>query len=115
MKILVCGGRTYNDYTTLSETLDTLHSLVPITWVIHGDAAGADRLSGDWAFANSIPQQKYPADWDKHGRAAGPIRNTKMLSDNPDIELVVSFPGGIGTANMLKQARAKGIKIKSVG
>ena len=54
-----------------------------------------------------------PADWKRHGRAAGPIRNGEMLKDRPD--LVVAFPGGKGTANMVTQATNAGIEIVLVG
>ena len=55
----------------------------------------------------------YPANWKKHGRAAGPIRNKQMLEEaKPD--LVIAFPGGAGTANMVKQAREAGVKVEII-
>jgi len=48
-----------------------------------------------------------------HGRAAGPVRNAQMLAEGkPDF--VVAFPGGRGTADMCKQARARGVKVVEV-
>jgi hypothetical protein len=52
----------------------------------------------------------HPADWDKYGKLAGPIRNREMLEQN-NPELVVAFPGGNGTADMVRQAAAKKIEI----
>ena len=50
------------------------------------------------------------ADWAKHGRKAGPIRNQRMIDEGrPD--LVVAFPGGTGTADMVERARVAGIRV----
>ena len=55
----------------------------------------------------------FPAEWKKHGKAAGPIRNRKMLQDGkPD--LVLAFPGGRGTANMVELATDAGIRVMHV-
>ena len=55
----------------------------------------------------------YPADWDTHGRGAGPIRNKQMLEEGkPD--LVIAFPGGKGTANMIGQAKEAGIPVREI-
>jgi len=84
-----------------------------VSVVIHGAAPGADTLAGRWAELRRVPVEAFPADWEKHGRAAGPIRNAPMLAEGkPD--LVVAFPGGRGTANMCKQARAAGVKVVEV-
>ena len=58
--------------------------------------------------ANGVVVEEFKADWDKFGRAAGPIRNAQMLREGkPD--LVVAFPGGRGTANMVAQAKARAL------
>lgn len=66
--------------------------------------------------AQTLPGVKhlpFEADWHTHGRAAGPIRNRRMIEEGkPD--LVVAFPGGRGTANMVNQARAAGIEVREV-
>ena len=104
MVILVCGGRDYNDEFQLAETLDTIHRVKKITKIIHGKQRGADTLAWIWADAHGVPCEPYEADWTKFGPAAGPIRNKRMLDENPDIEMVVAFPGNAGTANMVMQA-----------
>lgn len=109
MKVLVCGGRDYHDFDAAFHALDTLHGRRPVTTVIHGAAQGADNLAGRWAEARGIACQKFPADWETHGKAAGHIRNRKMLYEHPD--LVVAFPGGRGTANMVKQAEQQGVPV----
>lgn len=106
MRLLVCGGRDFTDRDWLYSVLDDIKPAV----VIHGAAPGADTLAGDWAKERGVPVEAYPADWDKHGRAAGPIRNSRMLREGkPD--LVLAFPGGRGTANMVKQAGQAGVGV----
>ena len=70
------------------------------------DASGADQLAGQWAKSRGISVKAYPADWKNLGRIAGPIRNKKMLDEKPD--LLVAFPGGKGTANMVFYAKKSG-------
>lgn len=111
MKILVCGGRDYSDMAKVFQILDTLTG---VSVVVHGAARGADTLAGLWAASKSLKEKPYPADWNRYGKRAGPIRNLRMLDDNPDIELVVAFPGGAGTENMIALAEARGIKILRV-
>jgi len=112
MKVLVCGGRDFRDSGLVRRVLDLVHRDGTIGLVIHGDASGADRLSGGWADLRGVPVEKHPADWRKHGRAAGPIRNAEMLGSRPD--LVVAFPGGRGTADMVRRARTAGIDVLEV-
>ncbi len=111
MKVLVCGGRDFNDALTLGSWLGGIHkNNGPITLLIEGGARGADHMAAEFAKWQGIPVKTFPADWDTHGNAAGPIRNKQMLDEGkPD--LVVAFDGGIGTANMVKQARAAGVKV----
>jgi predicted Rossmann-fold nucleotide-binding protein len=112
MRVLVCGGRTYNDREYLYQILDSLHTHTPITQIINGGAKGADTLAHTWAFDKNIPSTSYPADWKTYGRAAGPIRNTQMIRLQPD--QVIAFPGGRGTANMIKQAREHNIPVMEI-
>lgn len=78
--------------------------------IITGAARGADRFGGDWAAIEHCLLEEFPAAWEHHGRAAGPIRNRQMLKEGkPD--LVIAFPGGNGTANMVKQARQAGVEV----
>ena len=115
MRVLVCGGRNYDDYNTMATFLSALQvDRAPFSVVIHGDARGADTLSDTYARRHNIPVLAFPADWKQHGTAAGPIRNRRMLEEGkPD--LVVAFPGGNGTANMVMQARKAGVPVVEVG
>jgi hypothetical protein len=109
MRVLVCGGRDYSDRAALAHTLGELHRTRGITLVIAGGARGADTLAEEWAKSQAIPCDVYQADWDGLGRKAGPIRNQRMLDEGPPT-LVVAFPGGRGTADMVRRAREAGIE-----
>ena len=114
-RVLVCGGRKYglgNDKEKLhvSQVLSALHDTRFISTVIEGGAEGADACAKIWADQASVPSQTYNADWKSHGRSAGPRRNQWMLDEGkPD--LVVAFPGGSGTADMVRRAKAAGLEV----
>ncbi|HDR9497067.1 TPA: DUF2493 domain-containing protein [Burkholderia cepacia] len=116
MKIIVCGGRDYGqeerEERLLFDVLDAQHALRPIELVIQGAARGADTMAKLWAEARSVDCLSVPAKWEKNGRGAGPIRNARMLDYEPD--LVIAFPGGRGTANMVHQAKTAGVKVVEV-
>ena len=102
MRLIVCGGRNWNDRSATFHILDRIHAKRPITLIIHGDCRGADRLADEWARSRGIAVEPHPANWDLYGPGAGPIRNQEMLDAAPDG--VVAFPGGNGTADMISRA-----------
>lgn len=110
MRILVCGGRDFNSPITAWRALDLLHEDRGIDVLIEGDAPGADRIAGAWARRHDIENLKFRAKWKTFGRAAGPIRNQQMLEEGRP-ELVVAFPGGRGTADMVERAEGAGIEV----
>ena len=115
MRILVCGGRDYSNFAQMTTILDALDYGKDgyITLVINGAARGADKMSTNWALSNGTDYIEYPADWDKFGKAAGSIRNQQMLDEGkPD--LVIAFPGGTGTADMIRRSRKAGIEVLQV-
>lgn len=108
--MLVCGGRDFADEALLFAELDAIPR---VDVVISGCARGADTLGERWAEARGKSIERFPADWDLHGRAAGPIRNQLMLDEGkPD--LVVAFPGGRGTAHMVRIATQAGIRVREI-
>lgn len=114
MRVLVCGGRDYDDRDHIWNTLTAINSERRINLIIHGAATGADSEGMLWA-QSMLGRKHAPfvADWKKHGRAAGPIRNQRMLDEGkPD--LVVAFPGGRGTADMVRRARAAGVEVREI-
>ena len=110
-RLLVCGGREFSDRDALFTALDRAHAKRPVSLLIHGAARGADTLAGEWAAARGIAVEVYPARWDVDGRKrAGPIRNQRMLDEGkPDA--CVAFPGGRGTADMVRRCREAGIPV----
>lgn len=114
--VIVTGSRDWNGYKTLSCHLDTVHALTPITLLVEGGARGADDLAALWANKNGIQVKTYPADWQAHGKAAGPIRNREMLLAHRDA-LVIAFPIGRspGTRNCMSQAEKLGMKVINYG
>lgn len=112
-RILVCGGRDYADKETIKRVLNELYEDHKFTQMIEGGASGADSLCASWAGAIGVHVIQVKAQWDKHGKKAGPIRNAEMLSLKPD--LVVAFPGVRGTKDMVTKAKAAGVKVIEVG
>ena len=144
MKLLVCGGRDYGnilpvkhnrttpewfikdkEYKHIISVLEqfaiensifyssTDNWLPEDIFIISGGATGVDSVAIDWAVTHWCGFKEYPADWGKFGKAAGYLRNKQMLNEGkPDI--VIAFPGGKGTANMIKLAKNAGIKIIEV-
>lgn len=121
MRVLVCGGRNFGDYINLKAVLDSINADRGIDMVIHGGASGADKLASQWVVdtrlsgndGRLIMRVSFPANWRDHGKSAGPIRNQKMIDQgNPD--LVIAFPGGRGTADMVARARKAGIEVMMV-
>lgn len=113
MKVLVCGGRDFDDEGLLGSRLWHLRNENGLTHVIHGGANGADKLAGEWARSQySVQEVICPANWYLHGKAAGPMRNRAMAEIGPD--LVLAFKGGRGTENMVKTAEALGIQVERV-
>ena len=111
MRVLVCGGRNYENYSLVERRLSSL--LPKLKMIIHGAATGADSPAQRFAEENEIPVIQFPARWDLYGRAAGPIRNQEMLEIGcPD--LVMAFPGGRGTAGMVRLARMANVKVEEI-
>lgn len=106
--MLVCGGRDYRDEESMYAAL--ADELEPGDVVVHGGARGADALAGDIAGrVLGYEVEVHPADWHKHGRAAGPIRNQEMLDTG--IDMVIAFAGGRGTADMVSRATRAGVLV----
>ena len=85
----------------------------PVTELISGGAVGADRLGEAWARAHDIPVRKLLPDWDKHGRAAGVIRNSDIVKE---ADGVIAFWDGAsrGTLDTITKARKANKLLKVV-
>jgi len=126
MRAIVCGGRDYTDGEHVFRTLDALRETMGLSHVIEGGQrrrnpqnhrvdGGADYWAMRWAKARRLTWDTVEADWTAHGRAAGPMRNARMLAEFSP-EIVIAFPGGSGTKDMsqrAERARLQVLKIKA--
>ena len=99
MRLLICGGRNFNDYARLESCMVQLPYTPSI--IIEGGARGADRLGRQWAITTGLHYATVPALWDVYSKSAGPLRNSAMLLLLP--EYCIAMPGGSGTADMVRQ------------
>lgn len=97
------------DYEFLSEKV-SLHK-ESISEVVSGAARGADSLGELFAKENNIPVKQFPADWNAHGRAAGPIRNRQM-AEYADVLIAFWDGKSPGTKNMIETMLKKGKIVK---
>ena len=113
-RVIIAGSRSFDDYRLLSETMDKLlankHLFHKIT-VLCGMARGADLLGARYAKSRGYNIRYFPADWDKHGRAAGIIRNEEMARN---ADALAAFWDGTstGTKNMIETAQRYGLAIR---
>ena len=121
LRLLVCGSRTWTDGVLLArvveqEVADHGQDRAGVV-LIEGDASGADRLAGALAKARGWQLEIYPADWQRHGRAAGPRRNARMLRQGHPERVIAStddLAGSRGTADMVRRAHSAGLPVQLV-
>ena len=111
--LLVCGGRDYVDRKRVYGVLDRVAARMEITALRHGAARGADSLAGAWAREREVDEQARPAEWVRLGKAAGSVRNAAMLAEG-GVVAAVAFPGGTGTADMVRKLKAAGVPVWEV-
>jgi hypothetical protein len=109
-RILVCGGRSYADFTSVSKALVNIHLSIGILFLIHGGVSGADALANTWAVKYGVPVKSYPPNWEAHGERAVGVRNALMIADGKP-HLVVAFPGGPGTVDLLEKVAVAGLPV----
>ena len=110
MRALVCGGRDYDDREDVWATLDVLHAEQGLEMILHGGARGADYWAKTWGEAMALPVINVDANWAAYPNGAGPIRNRWMIKYVP-VDIVIAFPGGKGTADMIQVAKDNGIQV----
>lgn len=130
--VVVTGGRDYAHWQWVFHILSMIHEVAPggIYRLIHGACStGADAHAAEWCkLTNGIAERRpgtgvleaaWPADWKGEGRAAGPRRNGRMLrfaaehlsGEDAHEVIVLAFPGGRGTADCVRQAKALGLTV----
>ena len=106
MKTIIAGGRDIHDYEVVLDAIK--ESQFPISVVVSGGAKGVDALGERYAEEMNLPLHIYAADWEQHGRAAGPIRNRKM-AENAEALIAIWDGKSRGTKNMIETAEKKGL------
>ena len=112
-RVIIAGCREFNDYEFLRQKCDNILSKVRQTHsvvIVSGTARGADQLGERYAAERGYQVRRFPADWDRHGKAAGPIRNAEM-ADNAN--MLIAFWDGVsrGTKNMIDTAKNRGLEV----
>lgn len=110
VKVIIAGSRTVRSYQAVADAV--AESGFSIIEVVSGHANGVDQTGETWAHANGISVKRFPADWDTHGRVAGPIRNTQM-ADYADALIAIRRGGAssVGTTDMIKKALKRGLRV----
>lgn len=119
VRIIIAGTRSFNDYALLRKTMCSLFGQVSPSQmeVISGHCpTGADSLGEIFARRNGIRLTTFPANWEKYGKAAGPIRNKQMAEYVSTDGYLVAFWDGKsrGTKNMIEEAYRVGVTVKIV-
>lgn len=113
MKVVICGTRSFLDGALYDDEKrrDVVDDVLvdagvrdDVEEVVSGGADGADHAGEVWASANDVPVTVFEADWDEHGRAAGPIRNDEMV-DYADFVVAIWDGQSPGTSNTIETAR----------
>lgn len=113
MKVIIAGGRDFMDYGLLKTKCDGFLRNSKEVEVVSGKAKGADSLGELYARENEFPIHEFPADWNMHGKAAGPIRNEEM--GNFGDALIAFWDGkSRGTKHMIDYMRSLGKPVRIV-
>ena len=118
VRLALVGGRTFNDYTIFSTNIEFILTkwnvtLPDILQIVSGGASGADTLAEKWAKEHNIPMVVFKPDWDKFGKAAGPMRNSDIVNMATHL---IAFPSedSKGTWDSIAKAQKKGIPTEIV-
>ena len=113
MKVIIAGGRNFNDYNKLRESCDNILVNQKDVEIVSGTAAGADTLGERYAQEKGYEVKKFPAQWDLYGKSAGYKRNQQMAEYADGL---IAFWDGKskGTKHMIDIATNKGLKVRVV-
>lgn len=101
MKLIIAGNR--DRFPSVDAIGRAVHSMgIEVTEVVNGGASGVDAQAWSWATLAGLPVKPFPADWGKHGKAAGPIRNRQM-AEYADALLAIWDGQSPGTRNMVQE------------
>jgi len=113
MKVIIAGGRNFNDYNKLIESCDNILVNQKEVEIVSGTAAGADTLGERYAQEKGYEVKKFPAQWDLYGKSAGYKRNQQMAEYADGL---IAFWDGKskGTKHMIDIANKMGLKVRVV-
>lgn len=110
MRTIIAGSRTIEQYDLVKTAIESCNWHLEITEVVSGCAEGADLFGEQWAKRKMIPIKRFPADWRKHGKRAGPIRNEEM-ANYADALIAVWDGVSRGTQDMIERARYHRLRV----
>lgn len=110
VKIIIAGSRGFNDFDELCRVCDSLINPDNDVTIVSGTAKGADRLGEQYAALRNYKIKRFPADWDKHGKKAGILRNNEM-ADYADNLIAFWDEESKGTTHMIGVADMKGLGV----
>ncbi len=108
MRVAVCGGKDFLAMHLISAVLFKVHRANHITELLIGNSRGVDEIVNDWAARTGIPVRHINSDWLSYGEDADDVRNQLIIDERPDI--IVLFPGGKRTNDLLNKAITAGHK-----
>lgn len=108
MRTIIAGSRGITWQQHVSDAVRA--SGFTITEVVSGAARGVDRMGETWAIINNVPVKRFPADWSRHGKRAGYVRNAEMAA-YADALIAIWDGKSRGTRNMIDEATATGLKV----
>jgi hypothetical protein len=113
MKVIIAGGRDFNNYEFLKERCDYLFQNQTDVEIVSGNANGADKLGEQYAIEKNYSLKIFKAEWDKYGKGAGFIRNTEMSNY---ADALIAFWDGTskGTLHMINESRKKNLKVRII-
>jgi len=111
MRVIIAGGRSFKDYKRLCDVCDYMLQNQTDIEIVSGTAMGADKLGERYAQERGYGIARFPAEWDRLGKAAGFIRNEEMAKY---ADALIAFWDGSskGTGHMIDLAKKHGLKIK---
>lgn len=117
-KLLIAGGRDYRFTDYDRAFLDGIQAVGQFRMVVNGGCSGADLDGQEWGKRHNLIIRTFMADWQAHGRSAGPKRNDTMARylacSSTNDNLVVLLPGGRGTDSMRQCATRYGLRVIDV-
>ena len=109
MKLIIAGGRLFDDYKLLESTVQAGYDW-GVVEIVCGEARGADALGRRFGENWLLKVHSFPANWDKYGKSAGYRRNAEM-ADFADGLLAFWDGKSKGTGHMIDLAKKKGIEV----